>query len=471
MSDLRDTITAVSTPIGEGGIGIVRLSGKKALSIADKVFVSKDGRRPSVFKTHTIRYGHVVGVKRSTNRKLSLKNTGVIDEVLLSVMRAPATYTREDIIEINCHGGIVALRRILEEVLKAGARLAEPGEFTKRAFLNGRIDLAQAEAVCDVVKAKTEASLKVAVGQLEGGFSVEIEKLREGLLELLRDVEVQIDFQEENIADIDKDVIIEGIEKSCNKINSILETQGLGMILKEWLMCVICGKPNTGKSSLMNALLRRNRAIVTHMPGTTRDAIEESISIKGIPLRIVDTAGIVKTNNLVEKKGIEKTKSYLKKADMAIFMLDQSRPFDKKDANIMKELALDKALVVSNKSDLKQKLNLKAIEKKIGIKIPSISVLKKRNLNVIEDALVKKIWGGKVMHPEAAFLTNIRHKNELNSALKHLRPAARALKNGSSWEFIALDIREAIFHLGLIIGKSIDIDVLDRIFENFCIGK
>jgi len=466
MNNLHDTIAAVSTPIGEGGIGIVRLSGKKSLLIADKIFMSKNRKKPSAFKTHTICYGHIINRK-----KARAKERGLIDEVLLTVMRTPATYTKEDIVEINCHGGVVALRKILEEVLHFGARLAEPGEFTKRAFLNGRIDLAQAEAVCDVVKAKTESSLRVAIGQLEGGLSAEIEIEREKLLEILRDIETQIDFQEEDIKDLDKKNMAAGIEKVRNRLKSILDTQKLGIILKEGLLCVICGKPNTGKSSLMNALTRRNRSIVTHIPGTTRDAIEEAISIKGIPLRIVDTAGLVNAGNFIEKKGVEKTKHYLKKADIIIFMLDLSKSFEKKDRDIIKEVSLDKAIVLANKSDLKKKLDLEVVKEKIGCDILKISVLKRINLNTIEEKIEKKILCGEVMHPEAAFLTNIRHKNELKAALRHLNSAHRATGSKSPWEVIALDVKDAIFHLGLIIGKSVDIDVLDRIFEKFCIGK
>ncbi len=472
MSDLGDTIVAISTPIGEGGIGIVRLSGKKALSIADKIFVSKDGGKPSGFETYTLHYGHIIH-RPYTATKSEIRNpkSEIIDEVLLSVMRAPKSYTKEDVVEINCHGGIVPLRKALEEVVKLGARPAEPGEFTKRAFLNGRIDLTQAEAVIDVIRAKTDASLGVAVRQLEGDFSKQINLQREKLLDMLQHIEAQIDFQEEELGPYSENEMIFKIRQSYNHLKAILDTQNLGMLLKEGITCVICGKPNVGKSSLLNTLLRRNRAIVTDIPGTTRDAIEESISIKGIPLRVVDTAGIVKSKNIVDKKSIEITKAYLKKTDLVIFMLDLSRPFDKKDKEIMKRLRPNRAIIVANKSDLKQRLNLDRVKTHIGEEVVKISILKKKNLGAIEEVVAKKIWAGKVIHPEAAFLTNIRHKKELEAALKNLKSTELALKKNLQLELVVLDIRQAIFHLGLIIGKSVDIDVLDRIFQNFCIGK
>ncbi len=463
MSDLHDTIVAISTPIGEGGIGIVRLSGKKALSIADKIFVSKDGRKPSSFKTYTLHYGHIV--------KSQIQNKEIIDEVLLTVMRAPKSYTKEDVVEINCHGGIVPLRKTLEEVVRLGARPAEPGEFTKRAFLNGRIDLAQAEAVIDVIRAKTDASLGVAVRQLEGDFSKQINLQREKLLGMLQHVEAQIDFSEEELKAYSENEMIFKIRQSHNRLKSILDTQNLGMLLKEGITCVICGKPNAGKSSLLNTLLKRNRAIVTHIPGTTRDAIEESISVKGIPLRIVDTAGIVKSKNIIDKKSIEITKAYLKRGDLVIFMLDLSRPFDKKDKDIMKRLRPDRTIIVANKSDLKQRLNLDRIKTQIGEEVIKISILKKKNLSLVEEVVAKKVWAGKVIHPEAAFLTNIRHKRELEAALKNLKSAGLALKKSLPLELVAVDLRESIFHMGLIVGKSVDVDVLKGIFQNFCIGK
>ena len=466
MNNLQDTIVAISTTIGEGGIGIVRLSGKKALSIADRAFVSKDGKKPSNLKTYTIHYGHIIKNPKSKN-----KTKDIIDEVLLTIMRAPKSYTKEDIVEINCHGGIVPLRRVLEEIVRLGARLAEPGEFTKRAFLNGRIDLTQAEAVVDVIRAKTDVSLKVALEQLEGDFSKEINIQREKLLGILEHIEAQIDFSEEELKTVSRPNIISKIDESYKGLKEILDTKDLGILLKEGITCVICGKPNVGKSSLLNALLRRNRAIVTDIPGTTRDAIEESISIQGIPVRIVDTAGILKTRNIIDKISVDKTRTYLKKADLSIFMLDLTKSFDEKDKSILKLLDLDKTIIVANKNDLKQRLNLSKINNKIGRDIISISVLKKTNLKSVEEAISKKIWSGKVMHPEATFLTNIRHKKELNITLKNLKSATISLKKDIPLEFITVDLRGAVFHIGLIIGKSVDIDVLDRIFQNFCIGK
>jgi len=475
MSNLNDTIVAISTPIGEGGIGIVRMSGKKALSIADKIFISKDGKKVSDFSTYSLHYGHIVHRPSSIIHRTRDEGRGtkdeIVDEVLLTVMRAPKSYTKEDIVEINCHGGIVPLRKVLEEIINCGVRLAEPGEFTKRAFLNGRIDLTQAEAVNDVIRSKTDVSLKAALGQLKGGLSTIINAEMSRLSGALAEIEAEINFSDENIKTESKEELFNGINKSKKKIKSILDTEGLGMLLREGILCVICGKPNVGKSSLLNMLLRRNRAIVTHVPGTTRDAIEESVSIKGIPVRVVDTAGILKSKNIVEKKSVEKTKEYIKKADVAIFLLDLSRTFDEKDHAISRLLNMKKTIVAANKSDLKEKLNLEKVENNFNIKIHKISILKKKNVNIVENALSDIIWSGKIAHPEASFLANIRHKKELEEALKNLTSAEASLKKNNSLELAAIDIREAIFHLGLIIGKSVDIDILDRIFENFCIGK
>jgi len=468
--NLKDTIVAISTPIGEGGIGIVRLSGTRALTIADKIFLSKDSKKPSTFDTYTMRYGHVARSKKVSGNSKDKKRE-IIDEVVLTVMRAPKTYTKEDIVEINCHGGIVPLKKVMEETVFLGARPAGPGEFTKRAFLNGRIDLAQAEAVQDLIKAKTDMSLKVALSHLEGDFSGEVIRKRETLLDILKDIEKEIDFSGEDIDTLSKKDLIRRLEKSSLGVKKILDTHDSGMLLKEGVTCVICGKPNVGKSSLLNTLLKRNRAIVTHIPGTTRDVIEEVITIKGAALKLVDTAGIVKSRNIVEKKGVERTRAYLKKADFIIFMLDLSQPLDKKDREIMKLLPIEKIMVVANKSDLKKRLDLDEVNSSLDKEVLKISVLKRKNVDLIEKNIGGMIWSGKLTHPEPAFLTNIRHKKALEEALKSLRLAISALKKDLPFELAAVDMREAIFRLGLITGESVDVNILDRIFEKFCIGK
>lgn len=469
----KDTIVAISTPIGEGGIGIVRLSGKKALAIADKVFVSKDGRRPSNCKTYTVHYGHIVH-RQASSKSHCLQNLkkdgGAIDEVILTVMLAPKSYTREDVVEINCHGGIVPLRQVLDEVVKLGVRPAEPGEFTKRAFLNGRIDLAQAEAVCDIISAKTDASLKVALTHLEGDFSKEITRERDRLLDILKDLEAEIDFSEDIETDSREDLLLR-LGMVMNNLQKVLDTQDAGMLLKEGITCVICGKTNVGKSSLLNSLLRRNRAIVTHVPGTTRDIIEETVAIKGVAVKLVDTAGIVNSRNIVEREGVKQSKNYLKKADLIIFMLDLSKLFSEEDRAIIRLLPVDKTIVAANKSDLKQRLDLEKIKPFTDKRATKISVLRKRNINIIENLIAEKIWTGGVMPPEPTFLTNVRHKKALQTALKTLKSAAAVLKKGLPLELAAVDVRESISRLGLITGQSVDIKILDRIFEKFCIGK
>lgn len=467
MARINDTIAAISTPIGEGGIGIVRISGKKALSISDKIFKSKSGRKPSGLKTYTLHYGHIVS---SSKRKPSEAAGEIIDEVLLTVMRAPKSYTKEDVVEINCHGGIVPLRRVFEEVVACGARPAEPGEFTKRAFLNGRIDLAQAESVIDIIKAKTESSLRVAIGHLEGDFSKSIGREREKLIALLERLEARIDFEEET-AGSSKDGFLEEIAGSEERVSRILDTKDLGALLKEGITCVICGKTNVGKSSLLNALLRRQRAIVTHIPGTTRDAIEETVSVRGIPVRLVDTAGIIKADSIVDEISVGKTKEYLKKADLVIFVLDLASPFNREDKRILKLLPKGATVAVANKCDARQRLNIDELPGWISRDILKISVLKKKNIDKLEKVVSEKILSGKIMHPEPALLTNARHASQLKSAFKNIKSAEAALKKEMSFEYAALDVKKAIFELGLIIGKSVDIDILDRIFKDFCIGK
>jgi len=362
-----DTIAALSTPVGEGGIGIVRMSGKKALSIADKIFAAKDGAKPSTCQPYTLHYGHVVRMpetaaskppyqpRRFANGHLQTYAVGkavgeIVDEVLLTVMRAPKSYTKEDIVEINCHGGIIPLRKILELVLSHGARLALPGEFTKRAFINGRIDLAQAEAVLDIIKSRTDASMKVALGHLEGELSRRINVLKDGLLDALGEIEAGIDFSDEDIEIASKREITGKLAEISQDIRKLINDARKGMIMKEGILCVICGKPNVGKSSLMNALLGRSRVIVTPVPGTTRDAIEEEINLQGVPVRLVDTAGISRGRNIVEKHGIRKSKSYIEIADLIFFILDLSRQWSKADRDIFNAIKDKNFIVIATKT-------------------------------------------------------------------------------------------------------------------------
>ena len=462
----EDTIAAVSTPVGEGGIGIVRLSGPDALKIADKIFVSKDGKPPSSFRTYTTHYGHIV------SRCHGVKVSRVVDEVILTVMRAQKSYTKEDIVEINCHGGIQSTKKALELVVKTGARIAEPGEFTKRAFLNGRIDLNQAEAVLDVIRAKTEASLKVAIDQLEGVLSVKINEIIDDVVKMTSAIEASIDFPEEELETINKNQTVKRVKDIIGKLQELIESFGAGMVLREGVLAIICGKPNVGKSSLMNMLLKRDRVIVSPIPGTTRDAVEEIINLKGIPVRLVDTAGIATTKDVLEKEGIERSKKYLQLADIAIIILDNSTKLDGEDLKIAKLVGDKKKIVVINKSDLKKELDMKRVKAifKNDI-IIEVSVQKKKNIELLETAISGIIWHGSFSQGEAALVSNIRHKELLDKSLGNMLSVKKALSDNASPELIAIDLKEAMYSLGLIVGRSVSEDVLDRIFEQFCIGK
>ncbi len=449
----------------------MRLSGKKALSIADKIFVSKSKVKPSQFKTYTIQYGHIVNPQ---TRKPANPQPETIDEVILTVMRAPKSYTKEDVVEINCHGGIVALRKTLDLVVDLGARLAEPGEFTKRAFINGRIDLAQAEAVLDIIRSKTESSMKVAMGQLEGRLSKEIRGLKEALLDILSEIEARIDFSEEDIELAPKKEIIQKVTKISLKIKKLIDEAWKGMILKEGIMCVICGKPNVGKSSLMNILLKRNRVIVTPVPGTTRDAIEEEISLEDIPIRVVDTAGISIAKDIVEEHGMRKSRSYIKRADLILFMLDTSKKWSKIDKEILDIIKEKHFIVIANKNDLKKELDIKHVKKIIQKnEIIDISLLRRKNLDKLEKAILQKIWHGEILRPEGALVANLRHKKELEHAHNRINAAMHILRKDAQQtpEIVAADLNEAVFSLGAILGDTVEPDILERIFERFCVGK
>ncbi|MDD4202756.1 MAG: tRNA uridine-5-carboxymethylaminomethyl(34) synthesis GTPase MnmE [Candidatus Omnitrophica bacterium] len=461
MKDIKDTIAAISTPIGQGGIAIVRISGLQAIKVADKVFRAKDKKKLSACLTHTLHYGYILDTK--TNEDL--------DEVLISIMKSPRTYTKEDIVEINCHGGIVSVGRVLEEVLKNGARLAEPGEFTRRAFLNGRIDLTQAEAVCDIITSQTEASLKMAVSHLEGGFSNIIKKHRDDLINILSNVESQIDFSYEDVKGYSKNELANDMENVLNELKSIFNTASTGILLKEGITCVICGKPNVGKSSLLNALLKRNRAIVTDVPGTTRDVIEEMMSISGAPVRLIDTAGITHTDDIVEREGVTRSIQHINDADIILFVMDLSKPISIRDKQIIDILDMKKTIVLGNKCDLPIKLEFEKNNKIKDKDIIEMSVLNGKNIKKIEQVLAEKIFKGEVSAPEPNFINNIRHKKAMEKAIKELQKAIKILRSDQGFEICVIELRSVIYDIGLITGESADINILDRIFSRFCIGK
>jgi len=460
---MDDTIAAISTPVGEGGIGIVRLSGAQAVSILERIFNSKSGKPASAFNSHMLVYGHIVDPKTKTT----------VDEVLVSAMYAPFTYTRENVVEINCHGGIASLKNILEIVLNEGARLAEPGEFTKRAFLNGRIDLAQAEAVFDIITARTEQGLQLAVEQLKGKLSTKVDNLQQRLLGILAHMEAVIDFPEEDIADLDAESLISQLEQISGGIDEISKGSGGGRIYREGISVAIAGKPNVGKSSLLNALLKEKRAIVTDVPGTTRDIIEETINIRGIPVRLIDMAGMRESKNEVEVIGVMKAKETLDDTDLILLVLDAASGLEKEDRETICLIRNKKVLVIINKIDLKtDRISRERLKELLGDKaILLVSALKEEGIGEIENAIFNMVMGGEVVGSRDIFVTNMRHGKALTKARQHLTDAALVLESGYPVDLAVLDIREAWEDLGEITGSTIHEDIVDKIFADFCVGK
>ncbi|MEG0250611.1 MAG: tRNA uridine-5-carboxymethylaminomethyl(34) synthesis GTPase MnmE [Peptostreptococcus sp.] len=457
---IDDTIAAIATAPGEGGIGIIRLSGNNALEIANKIF--RPLYRDSIgdYAVRTLIYGNIYdeGV--------------VLDEVLLAYMKGPHSYTAEDVIEINCHGGFISVRKILELALRSGARMAEAGEFTKRAFLNGRIDLSQAEAVIDIINAKTDKSHELAQSQLEGSLSKKVKNLREMLTAVLAQVEVAIDYPEEDIEFITYKELIEKTEAIQREVVQMYNTADTGKILREGLQTAILGKPNVGKSSLMNSILGENRAIVTDIPGTTRDIIEEFVNIKGIALKIVDTAGIRDTDDVVEKIGVEKSRKHLKSSDLTLVVLDNSREIDQEDIDILESVDRSKTLVILNKIDLESKLDLDIVKKFVDeINIINISALKNEGLDLLHDRIEDMVFSGEISDSGDVMITNSRHKDAIYKAMKAIEDAISALNDEMSYDFIEVDLKDAWDALGYINGDTISEDLLDTIFSNFCIGK
>jgi len=454
----EDTISAIATAQGEGGIGIVRVSGRKALPIAAKIFVPVGKEKTVDFKSYAMHYGKIID------------NGKIIDEVILSVMRKPRSYTREDVVEINCHGGILALRQVLDLTLKSGARLASPGEFTRRAFLNGRIDLAQAEAVIDIIRAKTDSALKVSLGQLSGGLSKEINKIRKELLDILAALEASIDFPDELIQKRQTSEMLRGFSAIEAQLNKLLEGALRGRILREGIHVVICGKPNVGKSSLLNILLKKERAIVTPVAGTTRDTIEEMLDIKGIPVKIVDTAGILKPRDLIEKKAVQRSREQIKLADLVIILFDAGSKLDSGDRKLIKEVRNKPAIAVINKIDLKSRIEKGQINSAFH-NVVEICAKSAKNISLLEDALCGFVYQGKLPGPEFTLVSNLRHERALKSARKLINQARAALTGRLPPEFIAQNLKDACVYLDQILGRSFSEDLLERIFTDFCIGK
>jgi len=455
-----DTITAISTAIGEGGISIIRVSGERALQVVGRIFKGKNRKELDSMETYTMRYGHIV----------ELDGDEVIDEVIVSYMKGPRSFTAEDTVEINCHGGIVAANKVLENVIKAGARIAEPGEFTKRAFLNGRIDLSQAEAVIDIIRAKTELSMKSAILQAGGNLSAAVRELREKLIALIAHIEATVDYPEDDLEEITGIQVAARLKEVAGEIGKALESADEGKIIREGLSTVIVGKPNVGKSSLLNTLLKENRAIVTDIPGTTRDVIEEYISIKGIPIKIVDTAGIRETEDVVEKIGVGKSIEKIEEADLIILILDSSSELTEEDRDIISFIKGKKYIVLLNKSDLNGKINIKEIEELDSEYVISTSVTQGFGIDQLKDAIVKLFFHGEIKSNELV-ITNMRHKEAMMAANSSCFQAIEALNSTSAIDLASIDIRNAWYSLGQITGDTMEENIIDKIFSEFCLGK
>ena len=457
---IDDTIAAIATAPGEGGIGIIRISGEKSLQVAQSIFKSKSGKMIKDYNARTLIYGTVVD------------NEKVIDEVLVAYMKGPNSYTAEDVIEINCHGGFISVKKILELILSKGVRLAEAGEFTKRAFLNGRIDLSQAEAIIDVIKSKTDMAHEVAQSQLEGSLAKKIKDLRMNVTEVLVHLEVSIDFAEEDVEEITYQTLEEKALELRNEIKKLYDTAESGKILRDGLKTVIVGKPNVGKSSLLNSILGENRAIVTDIAGTTRDVIEEFVNIKGIPLKIVDTAGIRETEDVVEKIGVEKSRESFSTADLVIMVLDASRKLSEEDMEILESLKNKKTIVLLNKMDLEPQIELEKIEEFVNSEdIIKISALKHQGIEELQDKIEAMVYHGSVKNSSNLMITNSRHKDALFKAYESINDAISAIEQRMPYDFIEVDFKNIWDYLGYINGDTVREDLLDTIFANFCIGK
>lgn len=453
-----DTIAAISTPIGEGGISIVRMSGEQAITIANRLFKGAD---LSKVPSHTIHYGHIVD-----------PDTGkTIDETMVTVMRAPKTFTRENIVEINCHGGIVVTNHILQLLLAHGARMAEPGEFTKRAFVNGRIDLTQAESVMDIVRAKTDKARQVAVGQLAGGLKQKIQAMRKQILATLANVEVNIDYPEYDADQVTAEQMAHTAQAVSEKIKRLLQTAQEGTILRNGLATAIVGKPNVGKSSLLNYLTKSDKAIVTDVAGTTRDTLEEYVSVASVPLKLIDTAGIHHTQNKVEKIGVERSERALRQADLVLLLLDSSQELTAEDRDLLKQTQKKKRIIILNKMDLGQKLTVRGMRHLTGSPVIATSILQEKGLQELEDLIKKLFFAGIENSNDQVMVTNQRQAGLLHKALKQLQDVIKAVKRGVPVDIAQIDLKGAWDSLGEITGDSAPDELINALFSQFCLGK
>lgn len=455
-----DTICAISTAIGEGGIAIIRVSGDKALDIVSKIFKAKNGKDIKDMKTYTMKYGHIINID----------NEELVDEVIISYMKGPKSFTAEDTVEINCHGGVTSTNKVLEMVIRAGARLAEPGEFTKRAFLNGRIDLSQAEAVMDLITAKTDLAMKSALMQSNGSLSQKINKLSEYLLNVLALIEYAVDFTEDE-EEVDPSIPIrvkESLEAACEDISKLLKSADEGKIIRDGLSLAIVGKPNVGKSSLLNVLLKEKRAIVTDIAGTTRDVIEEYINLDGIPVKIIDTAGIRETEDIVERIGVEKSREKINEADLVLLVLDTSRALDYEDKEIIEVVKNKKTIIILNKIDLDNKLDTNILE---GFEnIIKISAKEDVGIDKLKEEIKTMFFNGQI-DSESLVISNSRHKQALIRAGENCSLALKSVNRNEYLDLISIYVTAGLKALGEITGKEIEEDLVDKIFKEFCCGK
>jgi tRNA modification GTPase len=456
----NDTIAAISTPVGEGGIAVIRVSGPEAIPIVDSVYRGK--RSLKEVDSHTVHYGHIVHPETGER----------IDEVLVTVMRAPRTFTREDVVEVSCHGGMVPVQNTLEVLLSAGARLAEPGEFTKRAFLNGRIDLSQAEAVIDLIRAKTDRAARVAMHQAEGRLSKMIQRLRQKIIESLAHLAVNVDYPEYDAEEMTANMLLKECREVEAEIERLLQTARQGKILREGIATVIVGRPNVGKSSLLNALTHENKAIVTDIPGTTRDVIEEYVNVRGVPLRLIDTAGIRETEDVVERIGVERSHRALEQADLVILVLNHNEPLTEDDRRLIELIREQTAIVMVNKTDLPRRIELDEVKRLIGDKpLITTSLKEERGIDDLEQAIADLFFTGKMEVGDTAIVSNARHIHLLEQAKRSVREVIDGIESGMPLDMVEIDLKNAWQALGEIIGDAVAEDLIDQIFSQFCLGK
>lgn len=457
---METTIAAISTAMSESGIGIIRVSGPESVDIVSRIYRSKGGKKEiNKVPTHTIHYGYIYDGEE------------LIDEVLVMVMRAPRTFTGEDTVEIDCHGGVYAMKRVLETVLKNGAKTASPGEFTKRAFLNGKMDLSQAEAVMDVIQAKNEYALKSSMEQLRGSVQKAIRDIRKDLIYHIAYIESALDDPEHISLEGYAQELLEIVEKAQEEISHLLKTASDGKIIKEGIRTVILGKPNAGKSSLLNVLVGENRAIVTDIEGTTRDILEEYINLHGISLRMIDTAGIRETEDVVEKIGVNRARDMAKEADLILYVVDSSRPLDSNDEEIISMLDSRKAIVLYNKTDLESKVDMEALKERVKRPVISVSAKEETGIRELEKEIKNLFFSGELSFNDEVYITNVRHKEALMEASESLRLVKNSIEMDMPEDFFSIDLMNAYESLGRIIGESVGEDLVNEIFSKFCMGK